>query len=228
VNRRRRAALLIGLAVVLGALAATDVARRERALARTVGPSVPVVVARTSLAVGRPVRVEDLAVRHVPGRYAPAERIAVPGEAAGLRPRVAVPAGGDVVLPLLDTDGGPRLRPGERIADIVAIGDRRLVQPGTRVDLLVTRDDDGGGGAGSTKLALEDAEVLSTDDAPSDGGEGTGGRIAIALRVSVKQAVYLAAAQKFATELRVLPRAADDDDRGASGTTAGASLEGVR
>jgi pilus assembly protein CpaB len=226
VNRRRRAALLIGLGVVLGALAAADVARRERALARTVGPSVPVVVARKSLPVGRPVRVEDLAVRHVPGRYAPAERIAVPGQAAGLRPRVAVPAGGDVVLPLLDTGGGPRLRPGERIADIVAIGDRRLVQPGTRVDLLVTRDDDSG--TGSTKLALEDAEVLSTGDAPADGGEGTGGRIAIALRVSVKQAVYLAAAQNFASELRVLPRAADDDDRGASGTTAGASLEGVR
>jgi pilus assembly protein CpaB len=226
VNRRRRAALLIGLALVLGALAAADVARRERALADTVGPSVPVVVARKSLPVGQPVRVEDLAVRHVPGRYAPAERIAVPGEAAGLRPRVAVPAGGDVVLPLLDTDGGPRLRPGERIADIVAIGDGRLVRPGTRVDLLVTRDDDGG--AGSTKLALEDAEVLSTDDAPAEGGEGTGGRLAIALRVSVKQAVYLAAAQNFASELRVLPRAADDDDRGASGTTAGASLEGVR
>jgi pilus assembly protein CpaB len=227
VNRRRRAALLIGLALVLGALAAADVARRERALARTVGPSVPVVVARKSLPVGRPVRVEDLAVRHVPGRYAPAERIAVPGEVAGLRPRVAVPAGGDVVLPLLDTGGGPRLRPGERIADIVAIGDRRLVQPGTRVDLLVTRDDDGGG-SGSTKLALEDAEVLTAADAPADGAEGTGGRIAIALRVSVKQAVYLAAAQNFASELRVLPRAADDDDRGASGTTAGASLEGVR
>ncbi|WP_022930666.1 RcpC/CpaB family pilus assembly protein [Patulibacter americanus] len=225
-NRRRRAALLIGLALVLGALAAADVARRERALADTVGPSVPVVVARKSLPVGQPVRVEDLAVRHVPGRYAPAERIAVPGEAAGLRPRVAVPAGGDVVLPLLDTDGGPRLRPGERIADIVAIGDGRLVRPGTRVDLLVTRDDDGG--AGSTKLALEDAEVLSTDDAPAEGGGGTGGRLAIALRVSVKQAVYLAAAQNFASELRVLPRAADDDDRGASGTTAGASLEGVR
>jgi pilus assembly protein CpaB len=226
VNRRRRAALLIGLALVLGALAAADVARRERTLVQTVGPSVPVVVARKSLPVGRPVRVEDLAVRHVPGRYAPAERIAVPGEAAGLRPRVVVPAGGDVVLPLLDTGGGPRLRPGERIADIVAIGDRRLVQPGTRVDLLVTRDDDGGDG--STKLALENAEVLSASDAPADGGEGTGGRLAVALRVSVKQAVYLAAAQNFASELRVLPRAADDDGRGASGTTAGASLEGVR
>lgn len=225
-SRRRRAALLLGLALVLGALAAADVARRERALTRIVGPSVPVVVARKGLAAGQPVQGRDLAVRYVPGRYAPAERIARPAEAAGLRPRVAITAGGDVVLPLLDAGGGPQLRPGERIADIVATGDPRLVRPGARVDLLVTRE--GGDGEGSTKLALEDAEVVSTADAPSEGGEGTGGRIAVALRVSVKQAVYLAAAQNFASELRVLPRAAGDDDHGASGTTAGAGLEGVR
>jgi pilus assembly protein CpaB len=226
VSRRRRAALLLGLAVVLGTLAAADVSRRERALARTVGPSVPVVVARTALAVGRPVRAQDLAVRWVPGRYAPAGRIATPGEAAGLRARIAVPAGADVVLPVLDTGGGPQLRAGERIADIVAIGDRRLVTPGGRVDLLVTRDDERS--AGTTRLALENAEVLSTGDAPTDGAEGTGNRMTVALRVSVKQAVYLAAAQNFASELRVLPRAPDDDRRGASGITADAGLDGVR
>jgi pilus assembly protein CpaB len=35
--------------------------------------------------------------------------------------------------------------------------------------------------------------------------------------VSLRQAVYLAAAQSFARELRVLPRAADDRRRGAQG-----------
>lgn len=224
-SRRRRAALLLGLALVLGALAAGDVGRRERALAAGLGPSVPVVVTRSPLEPGRPVRASDLAVRRVPRRYAPADRVAAVAEVVGLRPRLAVPPGADVSVPMLDDGAGPDLRPGERVADIVAIGDRRMVRPGGRVDVLVTRDADRGDG--STRLALEGAEVLSTGDAPSDGGDGGGGRIAVALRVSVKQAVYLAAAQNFASELRVLPRAAGDDRRGAAGTTAPSSLRGV-
>jgi pilus assembly protein CpaB len=224
-SRRRRAALLLGLALVLGALAASDVGRRERALAQGLGPSVPVVVARAALEPGRPVRASDLSTRSVPRRYAPADRVGAPAEVVGLRPRFAVPPGSDVSVPMLEDGAGPDLRPGERIADIVAIGDGRLVRPGTRVDLLVTRDDERS--EGSTRLALEDAEVVSTGPAPSDGGDGDGGRLAVALRVTLKQAVYLAAAQNFASELRVLPRGADDGRRGAAGTTATSSLRGI-
>ncbi|MGX6449949.1 RcpC/CpaB family pilus assembly protein, partial [Patulibacter sp. S7RM1-6] len=149
-----------------------------------------------------------------------------PGEVAGLRPRVAVPAGRDVTLPLVDTGGGPQLRSGERIADVVAIGDAKVIQPGTRVDLLVTRD--GGGEGGATRLALEDAEVLRAESAPDDpSGESQGRRVAVGLRVTVKQAVYLAAAQTFASELRLLPRGPGDEKRGASGTIARSTLEGL-
>ena len=223
-SRRRRAALLLGLALVLGALAAGDVGRRERALEAGLGPSVPVVVARRALEPGRVVGDADVSVRRVPRRYAPADRVAAVAEVVGQRPRLAVPPGADVSVPMLDDGAGPDLRPGERIADIVAIGDPELVRPGTRVDLLVTRDDDADG---STRLALENAEVLSTGDAPSESGDATGGRMAVSLRVTVKQAVYLAAAQNFASELRVLPRAADDEGRGAAGTTARSSLRGI-
>jgi pilus assembly protein CpaB len=226
IGRRRRAALLLGLAIVLGALAAGDVGRRERALAAGLGPTVPVVVAKRDLAPDRAVKAGDVTVRHVPERYAPADRIAAPREAVGVRPRVAVSAGVDLSVPMLDSGGGPQLRAGERIADIVAIGDQELVRPGTRIDLLVTRDDQQG--PGSTRLALENAEVLTVGDAPSSGEDGGGGRISIALRVTVKQAVYLAAAQNFASELRVLPRAPDDEGKGAAGTTAGSSLKGTQ
>lgn len=224
-SRRRRAALLLGLALVLGALAAGDVGRRERALQAGLGPSVPVVVTRSALDPGRAVKASDLTVRQVPRRYAPADRVGAAGEVVGLRPRLAVPPGADVSVPMLDDGAGPDLRPGERIADIVAIGDRELVRPGGRIDLLVTRKPDDADG--STQLALEDAEVLTTGDAPSEGGDGEGGRISVALRVTVKQAVYLAAAQNFASELRVLPRAAGDERRGATGTTARSTLRGI-
>ena len=61
-TRRRRAALLLGLALLLGGLAASDVAGREAALRRAVGPTVPVVVARTAIAAGAPLDARRLAV----------------------------------------------------------------------------------------------------------------------------------------------------------------------
>ena len=79
-SRRRRAALLLGLALVLGALAASDVARREAALREQVGPAVDVLVARRPLVAGRRLVAGDLALRHVPaalraGRGASRSRI---------------------------------------------------------------------------------------------------------------------------------------------------------
>jgi pilus assembly protein CpaB len=62
VSRRRRAAVLLGLALVLGGLAAGDVARRESAVRAQLGPAVEVVVARTEIAAGERVGADDLAL----------------------------------------------------------------------------------------------------------------------------------------------------------------------
>ena len=83
--------------------------------------------------------------------------------------------------------------------------------------MLVTRDGDGGAAAG-TELALEDVEVLAARPAPAGARDDGGERVAATLRVSVRDAVYLAAAQSFARELRLLPRAAGD--AGAAGPIA--------
>jgi pilus assembly protein CpaB len=235
VTRRRRAAILIGLALVLGALAAADVSGREAALRREIGSPVPVLVARTALRPGARLEPGALAVRRVPARYAPADAYRSPDEVAGLRAAVAIPAGADLEPALLDdgsgargASAGPVLRPGERVAQVVATGSPRAVTAGTRVDVLVTREAAGGGG-GSTTLALEDVEVLSSAAAPAgSGGAGANDsglpRVALELRVSVRQAVYLAAAQSFARELRVLPRAAGDRRRGRQGLRVGSRL----
>ena len=224
-SRRRRAFVLAGLALLLGALAASDVAGREAALDRRLGPAVPVVVARADLPAGRLVRAEDLAVRHVPARYAPAAVFADPSQAAGLRTTAAVVHGTDL-LPALLADGdagdGASLRPGERVADLVAAGPPKLVRPGGRVDVLVTRAARDGETA-STSLALEDVEVLTASPADADSDSGAR-KVAVSLRVTVRQAVYLAAAQSFAREIRVLPRAAADRGRGAQGLRVGSGL----
>jgi pilus assembly protein CpaB len=206
VSRRRRAALLLGLALVLGALAASDVGRREAALRAQVGPAVDVLVARRPLDAGRRVQAGDLARRRVPQRFAPAGAAAVPELVLGQKLAVPVPAGAAVGENLLAAaPAGAGIRRGERAVEVVAAGSPALVVPGARVDVLVTRER-GAGGAGTTELALEDVEVLAARAARGDSGP----QVAATLRVTVRQAVYLAAAGAFAREVRLLPRAPGD------------------
>jgi pilus assembly protein CpaB len=91
------------------------------------------------------------------------------------------------------------------------------------VVVLVTRDARPAA-PGRTVLALEDVAVVSVASAPTGETAGTA-RVAASLRVTLRQAVYLAAAQAFAQELRLLPRAPGDGARGRAGMSADASLE---
>jgi pilus assembly protein CpaB len=168
-----------------------------------------VVVARTEIPAGERIRDGQLAVRHVPARFAPAGAIGAPQEIVGQPAAAAIPAGSDVTPAALADPAaaqGAPVRAGERVADVVAIGPADLVVAGSRVDVLVTREPRPGA-TGSTELALEDVEVLAA--APA-GGEDGPRRVAASLRVTLRQAVFLAAAQSFARELRLLPRAAGD------------------
>jgi pilus assembly protein CpaB len=225
-THRRRGVVLLGLALLLGGLAASDVAGREAALRRAVGPAVPVVVVRTRMVAGTALDGRHLAIRRVPARFAPAMAYASTSALAGTRAAVALEAGEDVVSSSVD-DGsraaGAPVRPGERVAELLARGSVELIRPGGRVDVLVTREN--GDGSGATTVALEDAEVLAAHVAPADDDRSAAGdRVAVSLRVSARQAVYLAAAQSFARELRLLPRAAGDRRHGLAGTTVGSEL----
>lgn len=229
-SRGRRAALLAGLALVLGGVAASDVARREAELERRLGPLVPVLVTRAPLPAGRAVDLRSLAMRQVPARFAPAGALADPADAAGLVAAAALPAGA-VLGPGAVRDpraggGAAGVRPGERVATVVAKGPRRGVEAGSGVDVLVTRDERGGRG-GRTELALQDVEVLDARAAASDPGDTRGepGRtIEADLRVTLRQAVFLAAAQSFAREIRLLPRAPGDRRREGAAVGVGDAL----
>lgn len=209
-TRARRALLLGGLAVVLGSLAAADMGGREAALRRALGPGVPVLVARSDIPLGAPIRASALALRRIPERYAPAAAFRDPAEVAGARAGVAIPAGTDlqpVLLAGAGRAGGPApTGPGERVARIVAVGAARELAPGTLTDVLITRD--GPGGVARTRLALRGAEVLSSAPAPraGEGDQSALPRVALALRVTLDQAIALVEAQNGARELRALPR----------------------
>lgn len=234
-SRRRRAALLLGLALAMGGLAASDVSRREAALERRLGPTVPVLVARGELVPGTELSGAQVAVRHVPARYAPAGGLSSLAEVAGLRLAVAVAGGSYITAGQVQGAGegapGAGLRRGERVAEVVAVAPVDALTPGSRVDVVVSRDDERGDG-GRTVLALEDVEVLAAAPA-GPGGPGGGGttgpnadapRAATSLRVTVRQAVFLAAAQSFAREVRLLARAPGDRRRGLTGLAVDGSL----
>ena len=209
-TRRRRALLLLGLALALGGLAATDVSRRERALRTQLGPLTDVVVARRPLAAGHVVGLGDLGVRRVPARYAPAGASAFAGELAGRRLAVPVPAGGALTPDLLaraPVQTGPQVDKGQRALELLATG---TATAGARVDVVVTSDRRAGA-PGSARLALENVEVLAARAMPAE--EGKAPRIAATLRVTPAQAVYLSAAQSFASDIRLLARAAGDRRR---------------
>lgn len=191
-TRRRRAALLLGLAIILGALAASDVARREAALRELVGAPVELLVARAPLAAGREIEPADLAVRKVPERFALEGAPALPELLVGQRLAVAVPAGVPLGRHLL-----------ERAADVIARGSPELVVAGARVDVIVARER-------ATELALEDVEVLAAQPIPAGERQAPGPQVLATLRVTVPQAVYLAAAGTYAAEIRLLVRAPGD------------------
>jgi pilus assembly protein CpaB len=206
--RRRRALALGALALIMGAMAASDVGRREAALAGQLSPQVDVVVAARDLEAGTELGERDLAVRSVPARFAAPGAASVPVEVLGQRLVVPAPKGAPVGLAHLEAGpAGPAVRRGERAADVVAVGPPDAIVPGARVDVVVTRD--------RAELALQDAEVLTARPLDADSELARDGlpRVAATLRVTVRQAVLLAAAQSFAREIRLLPRAPGDASR---------------
>ena len=208
-RRKRRALVLLALALACGGLAASRVQTREREVEAAVGPLVPVVVTRSDLAPGARLKPQQLAIRQVPERFAPRDGFAAPEEAAGQRIGAGLPAGGYVTAGALgsardDRDGGPGgapVRRGERTVDLAVAGGEDLTStpPGTRVDVIVTTEPHGGAASGRTYLALQDVELLAARGA---GGPGAGGPAAAAGDG--------AAAQSFAREIRLLTRAPGD------------------
>jgi pilus assembly protein CpaB len=224
--RRRRGAVLLTLALACGALAASEVGDRIGAVESRVGAPVPVVVAARDLEPGAELGRGDLRVSQVPRSFAPPDAPTSPEQAVGLRTAGPVAAGSPITAGVVGTTteaGQPRaLRTGERAVEVAVAGGAALVEvagPGTRVDVLVATDP--GDGPGSAFVALEDVELLALapgaggGDIPLDGGSAAASAPAAVatLRATLRQAVYLTAAQSFAREIRLLPSPPGDRRR---------------
>jgi len=221
---------MLSLALACGGLSASEVGDRIRAVERRVGAPVPIVVAARDLPGGAVLRRNDLAVRDVPERYVAPGTLSSPAEAAGSRAAVPLAAGSPLTQNQLETGRGrarggrgpASLRPGERAVEIGVAGAAMPVYatgPGARVDVLVSTEPREG--PGRSFLALEDVELLGLRGgdgaAAAPAREEAGGVAATTavarLRVTLRQAVYLTAAQNFAREVRLLPRPVGDSRR---------------
>jgi pilus assembly protein CpaB len=214
--------VLLSLAVACGGLAASRVHTRASEVEAAVGSLVPVVVTRTEVPPGGRLRAAHLAVRQVPERFAPRDALVSPEQVVGQRVAGALAAGGYVTAGALTSgaaaqeSAGAPIRRGERSVDVAVAGEEALAgaPAGTRVDVVVTTEPRTGA-AGRTYLALQDVELLGARSAEGTGGTGGEGAAAHAttvasLRVTLREAIYLTAAQSFARELRLLVRAPGD------------------
>jgi pilus assembly protein CpaB len=226
--RRRRGLLLLSVALASGGLAASQVHERERRVAAQIGPAVPVLVAARDLRAGARVPARALAVRRVPARFVPRDALASGAGVVGARLAVPVAVGGYLTAGLLEGSnsqhrGGGDVGRGWRAVSVEVRGAVGLVS-GSRVDVLVSTES--GAGGGRTLVALAGAELLRLEAAPPDAappdGTGTGGPTALAtLRVTLRQAVYLTAADNFAREIRLLARPAGDRSAAGAAVSAG-------
>ncbi len=124
-TRGRRAALLIGMSLLLGSLAAADVARREDALNRRLAPLIDVVVAAEDLDSRHKLKLADMAIRRIPAMYAPVGAALSPAEIAGRELAVAVQQGGTLgASQLADpaAGAGAPVGRGERAVEILGLG----------------------------------------------------------------------------------------------------------
>jgi pilus assembly protein CpaB len=216
VGRRTRGLALLGTAAACAGVAASSVSRYTNDVRAQVGPRVSVLQARARLEAGSgitaAIAARALAPRSVPVRYVPPDALTAPSDAVGYHLATNLERG-DYLTARSLVAGGTRKgsEHGGRTVEVAVAGAASLgdsLQPGTRVDVLITTDR--GAGPGRTYVALQDAELVGFAGAP---GSGDAARATAALRVSLRQAVLLTAAQNFARELRLVPRPAGDRRR---------------
>ena len=216
--RRRRGLLLLSVALASGGLAASEVHDRERAVAEQVGEPVRVLVAARDMRAGTRIRRDELALRVVPARYVPPDALGSAAGVVGARAAGPLVAGAYVTPAVLALPNAAERAAGamprgmrEVTVGVAGGGGLEGVAPGSRVDVLVSTEP--GADPGTTDLALAGVELMSVGG-PAPGGPETTETL-VTLRVSLREAVYLTAADNFAREIRLLTR--PPGDRSAAG-----------
>src|SRR4051794_41846824 len=106
-RRRRRALVLLSLALACGGLAASGIQSRERQVEAAVGRLVPALVTTKDVHAGARLRAGQLAGRQGPSRFVPRDALAAPSGGAEPRPAPAPAGPAHVTGPGPPAPGGP-------------------------------------------------------------------------------------------------------------------------
>lgn len=194
-----------------GLLAVTLVGGYSSSVAGSYGELRPVVVLTRSLAAGEVIspRVANnsFEVRQVPVRFVPTGALAAPVDAVGLKTVGPLPAGSYLTGPGLEPPGSEKPKrpsPGKgRHAVEVAVAGAGALAGSGRVDVLVTTDNDRGGGR--TVVAARRVPLMAVGR--SGQSEAGPGLTEVTLGLTREQAIRLVDAQTFARRITVLPPA---------------------
>ena len=208
-SRRRRATLMLLAAAGAGLLAMSLVGGYSSSVADSYGELRQVVVLTRGLAPGQVISPEAAAdgfeLRKVPARFVPAAALSNPGQAIGLEVVAPLPAGSYLTAPGLRPPGSrkqeqPSPGRGRHAVEISVAGAGALSGAG-RVDVLVTSDNDRGGG--STRVAARRVPLIAVGR--SGQSEVGPGLTEVTLGLTRSQAIRLVDAETFARRITVLP-----------------------
>lgn len=201
--------LMLLAAVGAGLMAVTLVGGYSSSVSESYGDLRPAVVLTRSLVPGQLIspRVArgSFEVRQIPQRFLPAASIGDPAQVVGLEVIAPLPAGSYLTGPGLRPPGSDRPEQpvagrGRHAVELSVAGAGALTGSG-RVDVLVTTDDDRGGGR--TVMAARKVPLISIGrGGQSDFGPGL---TEVTLGLTRKQAIRLVDAQSFARRITVLP-----------------------
>jgi pilus assembly protein CpaB len=213
-TRRARGLVLLGAATACAGTAATAVRNESRQVEARVGGLVPAVVVTRPVAAGTSitpvVAATHLAVRRVPQKFVPPAALIAAGDSIGSRTAGSLRTGDYLTSGALrrSAPGHERAQPHGTIVAVEVAGAQTiapLLQPGTAVDVLITTE---GAAAPRTYVALQRVRLAAF--APGTDGDPHGASGIASLRVSLREAVLLTAAQSFAREVRLMPRQPGD------------------
>ena len=209
------AALLVALGATYGVYRVLEQAKEAAHVA-----TQPVVVAAQDIQEGERFERLSIAVAQWPAPAAPADAYAVPDSVVGRVARVAVFKGEPIVPGRLAPAGtGPglevKITSGKRamavkINDVVGLAG--LIQPNSRVDVLVTLKEEGSQDRQRAKLFMDNVRVLSVGTQVERGEDGKAiNATTAALEVSPDEAERLAVAMNQGTIQLVLRGYGDPD-----------------
>jgi pilus assembly protein CpaB len=228
----RRFTVVLAVALLVAAVAGFGVFRLlQKAQTDAQTPTRAIVVAAKDLSEGHVVVAEDITSRAVAVDLIPAGAFTTVGSVVGRVTRIAVFTG-EVIVPgrLAPTGAGAgleiKIAPGKRamavrIDDVAGVSG--LIQPNSRVDVLVTLRD-GSGEQQRAKLFMSNMRVLSVGSQTERGPDGrTRDATTAALEVSPTEAEQLAVASNQG-KIQLVLRGFGDPD---TVKTEGASMRDI-